>query len=341
MRDFLETWLTFLRKYGEAAVATVINGTGSRPRENGAQMLIAPTKRIAFTVGGGRLEADVIACAAQVLSGKESVVHHFILTGNEVALSDMICGGNGDVAVFYSDKRDIQMLDEILKLQVIEGWFSFPLNKTAGISFISTEGKPIGNVYLHSKKRDIYINETENNRTLIQWVSESGVLHMMGAGHVAKEISRISHIAGIGCIVYDDRPEFINTERFPDARLVLLEDMSLPPAVRPASKDMIAIVTRGHMYDKDCLTWALGTDAGYIGMIGSRRKVDMILKSIISKGFPEERVRGVFSPIGIDIGAQTPAEIAVSVVAELIRYKKQGKSVRSLPPRDTSGCQTA
>lgn len=97
--------------------------------------------------------------------------------------------------------------------------------------------------------------------------------------------------------------------------------MAQPPRMTLGIHDMIAIVTRGHMYDMEDLAWALETGAGYIGMIGSPRKISMIFKALMQKGFKKEMFNTVHSPIGLDIGAQTPQEIAVAVVAELIAYK--------------------
>jgi xanthine dehydrogenase accessory factor len=328
MNSFIGEWSAVLERDGEVAVATVVNGLGPRPRENGAQMLVEKSGAIFDTVGGGRLEADVMACAAGVLGGKASKLHHFSLTGDDVAKTDMICGGTGDVLVYYSDKKDLPALREILNLKVRDGWLLFPLEGKGGIGFASEEGVTAGDAeaagrFLDTeKKKDIYIAQVNGKSFLAQWLETPGRLHILGAGHVSREIVKIAHIAGIACAVYDDRKEFANRERFPDAECVVVADMSRPPDIDLNKKDMIAIVTRGHVYDKSCLEWAVMTKAGYVGMIGSRRKVGMILEDMASRGYPADRLKEVNAPIGLDIGAKTPAEIAVSIVAQLIRFKR-------------------
>lgn len=325
--DFISKWCSFVEEYKEAAVATVVNGFGSMPRENGAQMLISITGATMDTVGGGRLEADVISWAKHVISNKTSLLRHFELTGSDVALSDMICGGEGDVVIYYSSEKDLPVLEHIKSLGSPEGWLILPIDFEAEANFVAADGTHTGScpgelLLKPSGRKETFIENTGSGSHLIQWLSMPGRLHILGAGHISREIVKIASIADIACSVYDDRAEYVSRERFPDADCVLVGDLSSPPLITADCKDMIVIVTRGHICDKDCLEWALKTKAGYIGMIGSRRKVNMILNSMIEKGYPEEKVRNVCSPIGLNIGARTPAEIAVSIVAQLIEFKR-------------------
>lgn len=149
-------------------------------------------------------------------------------------------------------------------------------------------------------------------------------LVLFGAGHVAREIARAASIAGFSCTVVDDRSQFANAERFPDANALVVPDMRSFPDLNMPENAYIAIVTRGHLFDADCLDWSLALPDPkpiYIGMIGSRRKVALLFEEMKKRGHSQEAIDRVHAPIGLDIGAQTPGEIAISVVAQLIERR--------------------
>lgn len=155
----------------------------------------------------------------------------------------------------------------------------------------------------------------------------SSVLIIIGAGHVALPLYKIAKIVGFEVIVLDDREEFANPERFPEADRVVagnlevsLEGLSVTPST------CIVIVTRGHQYDELALRKVIGSDAGYVGMIGSRKKVAAVLDRLRQDGFPEGLINRVHAPIGLSIGAETPEEIAVSIMAEIIQVMRKGST---------------
>jgi xanthine dehydrogenase accessory factor len=147
--------------------------------------------------------------------------------------------------------------------------------------------------------------------------------YIFGGGHVSLYVSKVASVAGFDIVVSDDRPAFASKERFPEA----LETYAGPweeifPKLKVNGSSYVIIVTRGHKDDLTCLRWALGTPARYIGMIGSRRKVIEIFKVLEGEGVSREKLERVHSPIGLDIGALTPEEIAVSIVAEMIAVRR-------------------
>ncbi|MBI4467470.1 MAG: XdhC family protein [Acidobacteria bacterium] len=147
--------------------------------------------------------------------------------------------------------------------------------------------------------------------------------YLFGGGHVSLAIARIATQAGFAVIVIDDRPRFSNRERFPEAAAVYADEYEkVFPQLDPNESSYIVIVTRGHKDDMRVLRWAAGTRARYIGMIGSKRKVLSIYKVLESEGIPRDRLERVRAPIGIDIGAITPEEIGVSIVAEMIAVRR-------------------
>lgn len=152
-------------------------------------------------------------------------------------------------------------------------------------------------------------------------------LVIVGAGHIARPMARTGSDLGYRVWVLDDRPDFVTRERFPDAHQVLRADFSDPfrdVPLGPATH--VLLVTRGHRYDYDCLVRALRVDPppAYIGMIGSRRRVRATFVQLLEEGLPRERLRRIHAPVGLDIGAETPEEIAVAVAAELVKVRRGG-----------------
>jgi xanthine dehydrogenase accessory factor len=162
-------------------------------------------------------------------------------------------------------------------------------------------------------------------------------LVIVGAGHLAQPLCTIGSLLGLRVIVLDDRPQFATRERFPEADRVLPVSFQDPFAEAPLHPwSHVVLVTRGHRYDYECLREVLRVDPlpSYIGMIGSRRRVKATFTHLLKEGFPRERLERVRSPIGLDIGGETPAEIAVSVAAEIVLHWRAGSGA---PLRDAQG----
>lgn len=156
------------------------------------------------------------------------------------------------------------------------------------------------------------------------------LLYIFGAGHVAASLYKVAHDAGFDVIVVDDREAYANRDRFPAAQEVIAEDFEQAvKRLSPGESAYIVIVTRGHRDDMRCLRWAVQTKARYIGMIGSKRKTIAIFKELTSEGIPAKLFDRVHAPVGLDIGAVTPEEIAVSITAELIAARRHCE--RALP----------
>jgi len=155
-------------------------------------------------------------------------------------------------------------------------------------------------------------------------------LYIFGAGHVATSLYRVARIVGFDVTIVDDRETYANRERFPEAQQVLAEDFDAAMAkLTPSESSYIVIVTRGHRDDMRVLRWAVQTPARYVGMIGSKRKTATIFKELRFEGLAAGLLERVHAPVGLDIGALTPEEIAVSIMAELIA--KRRKVERELP----------
>lgn len=167
--------------------------------------------------------------------------------------------------------------------------------------------------YIEPTKPDLFFEDVDLKPTIL----------IFGAGHVGKAIAPLTNFLGYTTIVIDDRPDFANRERFPDAdELVVLDDFQDAfSSIQTDENSYIIIVTRGHTADYDVLKQALKNPHGYIGMIGSKNKVLEIYRMLLADGFSQEQLDRVYSPIGLPIHAETPEEIAVSIVAELIQVR--------------------
>jgi len=151
-------------------------------------------------------------------------------------------------------------------------------------------------------------------------------LYIFGGGHIALSLAKIGKIIGLRVVVIDERPEFANRDRFPEVDEIVFSDfVEVFPKLRVDKSSYVVIVTRSHLSDKAVLEWAVNTEAAYIGMIGSKRKVNTIFENLRSKGISEESLKNVHAPIGLDINAETPEEIAVSILAEIIKMRRTAK----------------
>ena len=284
-----------------------------------------------------------------------SAVLHIRLTGQEVAASEMLCGGNVDVLVepvFAGDAAAGRVFQELVSMtaqgrcgtlvtRVADGRESGGrfLDHGRGIChrrcLVAAEGlrhrcRPMVRVREPSL---VTLAECEGTPTVfLEPVEAEAVLLLFGAGHISTFVAPLARMVGFRVCVVDDREEFANPRRFPAAEQLLV--CSVAEAFRrivvtPAT--YIAIVTRGHAYDREALRAALATRPAYLGMIGSRRKRDLIYGSLMEEGVAVEELRRVHSPIGISIGAETPEEIAVSIVAELIQIRAQAHADRRPP----------
>ncbi len=146
---------------------------------------------------------------------------------------------------------------------------------------------------------------------------------IFGGGHVSKSISKVANLAGFATIIIDDREAFANRERFPEAEETYAEEYeSVFPKLPITSTSYLIIVTRGHRDDMRVLRWAVSTPAKYIAMIGSKRKTISVVHELEKDGIPRAAFEKIFAPMGLEIGAESPEEIAISVVAEMIAVRR-------------------
>jgi xanthine dehydrogenase accessory factor len=173
----------------------------------------------------------------------------------------------------------------------------------------------------------IHIAESGDILTLTEHFFPKDRLVILGAGHIALPLAAMGTMLHFEVVVFDDRPSFANRERFPDARDVVCDYFdNMRERLALCSNDFVAIVTRGHRYDQLCLQAILnGEIPRYLGMIGSKRRVGIILEQLRASGHAPEKLARLHTPIGLDIGAVTPEEIALAILGEMVRERRMGQ----------------
>jgi xanthine dehydrogenase accessory factor len=321
------------------AMATILSRAGSAPRLAGTRMLIRRDGSIVGTIGGGLLEADVMAAAPAALESGRPEIRHFDLNfANADDRMDMICGGKVSVLLerMEPDPTLQRILDALLDTRKAgRTAFLAATLPTAGESVARALLLPDGTILgdgrfpepllpqlaeAAGRNRAPAVIEMAGRAFLVEPTVSAGTVYLFGAGHVSREVARLAVMTGFRTVVLDDRAEFANRDRFPEADEVrVLADFEQPMDRLEIGPDaFIVIVTRGHSHDRTVLAQALKTDAGYIGMIGSRRKRDGIYAALRKTGVTDDQIARVHCPIGIPIGAETPEEIGVSIVGQLI-----------------------
>jgi xanthine dehydrogenase accessory factor len=332
---------------GESIVlATILSRSGSAPRSAGSRMVVRSNGSILGTVGGGVLEARVQELAAKVFENRKTLVRDFAFTAEVAEDACMICGGQVRVLIhfvdaseafqsrFYQDAaatleayRQAWLVTLIPGEEEVFGQPGCGLMGKDGSSTGTLDPALIREVVVRFRGREPDVVWYGEEGFLVEPLCKEGSVSIFGAGHISRELAPLAKLVGFRTIVLDDRDEFANRARFPSADAVLVLD-SFEKALEGLDIDeesCLVIVTRGHTHDKTVLGQALATKAGYIGMIGSRRKRDAVYGALLKEGFTRTDLERVHSPIGLDIGAETPEEIAVSIVAELIQARA-GKS---------------
>jgi len=163
----------------------------------------------------------------------------------------------------------------------------------------------------------------------VEAIQPAPVAYLFGAGHVGRLVAQAAKIARFEVEVVDDRPDFANPQRFPEARAIHAGEVEAAlKALKPNARSLVFIATRGHLFDAVALRWAVDTPAAYIGMIGSKRKVRFVYDKLKRDGVTDEQFARVNAPVGLDVGAVTPEEIAISVVAEMIAVVRKSNAAR-------------
>lgn len=348
MLDILENINTLLEKKESFCLATILFKVGSAPREEGTKMIVKNDFSIIGTVGGGILEALTIKSCKDVFENKCSIIKYFSLSNNTASSYGMVCGGEQKVLVEFVDADNPKTVDIYRKgCELKEKCTNFVMITRIGEEekqylshdkWICTETTFYGSeddeiqvilkeIRENFKKLKIETLSIDKDKYLVEPILSNETVYIFGAGHVSQKLAEMTEIVDFKTVVLDDRREFANRERFKavDDIIVIPSFNNIFEKVEINNESYIIIVTRGHAYDKDVLAQALKTNAKYIGMIGSKTKVKYTFDKLLEEGFLQKDIDRVFAPIGLNIYAQTPEEIAVSIIAEMIKIRRGPK----------------
>ncbi len=346
MNNVYEDIVKFLSEKKSIVVVTIFSLSGSAPRDAGAKMTVRGDGSICGTIGGGKLEAEAMSMAMDVYKTRTPVTRVFNLTGADASDMNMICGGAGEFLVDYIDSDDPLNLEIYKSIVEVRN----KREKAWLITGVGTGVKNSGEKQQCLVKQDhtltgkfesdrafltkiiegparitIHSEVLSDWRILVEPVVKTSTVYIFGAGHVSQKIAPVAEMVGFKTVVIDDRPEYANRLRFPTSEIVLLESFENPlPDIITDQDSYLVIVTRGHLFDKTVLQQVIRKHVTYIGMIGSRKKREITYKKLSEEfGYVDEDFARVHSPIGLDIKAESPEEIAVSIVAELIMVRAE------------------
>jgi xanthine dehydrogenase accessory factor len=342
----------FLDSGETVAVATIIAVRGSVPREVGAKMIIHPLGRHVGTVGGGCGEADVIRSALDVIQTGRPTVVRVDLTEDVSMQALGVCGGIMDVfveRVMPADaagvapaamrvaalRESVARRESVALATVVHGpdagrqavvWLDRAPLGDLGASPESPRTITDARTALRDRQHRLLKYPDADTSVFVEVQRRAPELIIVGAGHIAVPLAQMAGMCDFSVTVLDDRASFANAERFPTVQRVIAGPMR--DALRGLQIDAdtyIVLVTRGHSLDVECLLDVLDRPAGYIGMIGSQRRVDAVFQLLEEEmGIDPVKFERVYAPIGIAIGAHTPAEIAVCILAEIINVLRGG-----------------
>ncbi|MBI3407590.1 MAG: XdhC family protein [Planctomycetes bacterium] len=348
----------------------VVETRGSTPQKAGAAMLVFPDGTQVGTLGGGCVEAEVKRQALRSLDGdgssadrpNQAGVFTFNLDDNYGWDDGLICGGRmtilADPVITSTGNGRVPSTAYFKKLRELMGQGQ---GATEAVVIGSDAGAPVGSRYLFDAAGTIVdqrasLPAPEGVRHNLAPLSERprpywrhGVaylpvfprvtLFVVGGGHVGQAVAKLAAEVDFDIWALDDRDAFASVERFPSAKRLLVGDIGqrlreMTPEVTPSVYALI--VTRGHAHDEEALYHLATTPAGYVGMIGSKRKIRLIYEDLLARGISQEALDRVHAPLGFAIGSQTVPEIAISIVAELIAVRNLGKTIPAARERSNS-----
>ncbi len=338
MKDIIEELVSCLRQNEAVMLVTVVKSAGSTPRKRGARMIFTASGKQWGTIGGGKVEYLAGELASQLIQEKSSRLENYSLTPKEASGLGMVCGGKVSLLFQYLDSNDAAVRSILEQVKVAfaadqGGWLFSSLTLTeAPLSFFSEASGWLG-TDLSAEMADREVKAWESGlHTIgekdyyIEKLQQPGKLYVFGGGHVAQALVPVLAKLDFQVIVLDDRPEFLTEAVFPTAQQRLLVDFEdIAATVSLTEHDYAVVMTRGHMFDLMLHRQLLQTPAYYHGGMGSRHKIAVMVRELQEDGFTKDEIDRIHMPIGLKIKAESPAELAVSIAAELILARAEKK----------------
>ena len=360
MQPVFREAVTLCQKGEPFTIATVVRTKGSTPQKAGSKLLIRKDGSGVGTLGGGCVEGDIWFAAKEIMRHQGGAEYRDYYMNEDIAARDgLVCGGT---MYFFIDPvwepreflpiaqgivrayegADSVALATLLKPGAGAGTVGAKLGIYGDGSLHGTLGRAeLDHLAAETAKRLAahgqceHVVASDGTELFVEAYTSPATLVLMGGGHIARALAPLAKTLQYRLFVVDDRPEFANKERFPEAEEVAVADYAHGLDSFTITRNAaIVVATRGHSFDDVAVEEAARSPAGYVGLLGSRRKVILIFEELLRRGIPLERVKEIHSPIGLDIRARTPEEIAVSVMAEIIQFHLGGTGrVMKLPEK--------
>jgi xanthine dehydrogenase accessory factor len=303
-----------------AMLATIVERAGSAPRGVGTAMVVAESGTQTGTVGGGSMEHLARQDALVLLSENTCAIRSYDIH------ADVSGSAAGSVTILFRpfSGEAGEKLTKLIRISLESAQEAYLVcelaNNCARESSLLSSEQLCSVCGLSCPPKEAMLTEGEP-RWLIEPVLPAPRVILFGGGHVAQCMARQLALLEYRIWVVEDREVFAKQELFPMSECVILSDYAqVEPLIKITKRDHGIVMSRGHVTDEQILSWLLRSEADYIGCIGSRQKIAQIREHLLTKGISQAQIDRLHAPIGLDIGAETPAEIAVSVAAELIRY---------------------
>ncbi|QDU37147.1 putative xanthine dehydrogenase subunit A [Maioricimonas rarisocia] len=340
MRDVLARLLSAAEAGQPVAYTALVETRGSTPQKAGASMLVFADGSQTGTLGGGCVEAEVKRRALGLLTDGKTELLSFQLDSDYGWDDGLICGGRMQMLV-----DPLRATDDVAYYQHLRNAVESGTGCTEAVVIDAEKaGLPTGTRLLFDRNGNLLARRGDDGdfSAVVETLRplsgrprpyvQGGVSYLpqltrcrlviVGAGHVGQAVANLAADVGFDVWMVDDREEYCNPERQPRAERCIVGPIDdVLPGLEITSDTYCIIVTRGHNHDEEALYHLATTDARYVGMIGSKRKIKLIFEDLRREGIAEEQLARVHAPIGFDIGSQTVPEIAVSIVAELVAYR--------------------
>lgn len=324
-------------------LATVVRSLGSTPQKVGANAIFEPNGKVHGTLGGGCLEAEARRRALDALDSGHALLFHLKLDDISGWDDGLICGGQATILIQPQPIGHLQAIKQLIAADSVNenGTLVTQISRTKGITTLCdwiVEGVHMESQWFQYSNE--FVEAAQNGKArligdsskpgsellFIEPCSPKPELLIAGAGHVGKAVGQLASMMGFQTTVVDDRAEFACKKNLPEIDSVICGN--IPQTIEKweiHKNTFIVIVTRGHQHDGASLAACVNSQAGFIGMIGSRRKSLLIRKSLFEKGIAsEEKLERVVCPVGLDIGSVSVNEIALSIVSQLVAFRRKG-----------------
>ncbi len=336
----LDIFKAIVERQERLVLATSIDVKGSSPRHPGAKMLLDEAGARLGTIGGGRGEASGLEACRRALASGQPELHKLEMLGTNVTGSDMICGGVHTLLIEPVETDEpyrivlhhIARGEQVLLVKRFSASHDSPSLELAVFDRQGTQvyGKPIG-VDASSARGLLHAAQPsfdEATGTYFEPVFPVEKLLILGGGHVGRALAAAAVPLGFQITVVDDRPEVLAEDTYPEGVRTLTANFSQAIADFPCDAATYAVVvTRSHTLDLECIRALLPRDYRYAGFMGSARKTRFLIDQVLQDGFDPAKVATLWAPIGLDIGAETPDELAFAILGELIAVRRNARTL--------------